>query len=158
MYFEHKHLYRFRREDVPAGEFVTPLGQARVVREGSHLSIVSYGWMLHKCLQAAGEVAADGISAEVVDLRTLMPLDRETILESVRKTGKALVVHEATRTGGIGGEIAALIAESAFDSLDGPVVRLASEDTPVPHNPVLEAAFQPQVADISESIRRLAAY
>jgi pyruvate/2-oxoglutarate/acetoin dehydrogenase E1 component len=158
MYFEHKHLYRFRREDVPAGEFVTPIGKARVVREGTDLSIVSYGWMLHKCLEAAEAVAADGISAEVVDLRSLAPLDSETILESVRKTGKALVVHEAVRTGGIGGEIAALITEAAFDSLDGPVTRLASKDTPVPHNPLLEAAYQPQVADITDSIRRLAAY
>jgi 2-oxoisovalerate dehydrogenase E1 component beta subunit len=158
MYFEHKHLYRFRREDVPAGEFVTPIGKARVVREGAHLSIVSYGWMLHKCLQAADAVAGEGISAEVLDLRSLAPLDGDTILASVRKTGKALVVHEATRTGGFGGEIAALIAEAAFDSLDGPVLRLASADTPVPHNPRLEAAFHPQVEDIAAAIRRLAAY
>ena len=158
MYFEHKHLYRYRREDVPAGEHVTPIGRARVVREGTAVSVFSYGWMLHKCLAAVDAVAADGIAVEVVDLRSLAPLDRETILASVRKTGKALIVHEANRTGGVGGEIAALIAEEAFESLDGPVVRLASEDTPVPHSPALEAAFQPSVDEIAAAIRRAAAY
>jgi 2-oxoisovalerate dehydrogenase E1 component beta subunit len=157
LFFEHKHLYRYRREAVPAGEYMTPIGRARVVREGSALSLFSYGWMLHKCL-AATEAAGDGITTELIDLRSLAPLDRSAILASVRKTGKALIVHEANRTGGLGGEIAALIAEEAFDSLDGPVMRLASEDTPVPHNPVLEAAFQPTVEEITEAIRRLAAY
>jgi 2-oxoisovalerate dehydrogenase E1 component beta subunit len=131
MYFEHKHLYRYQKEEVPDGEHLTPIGRARVVRAGTALSVFSYGWMLHKCLQAAEQVTSDGVQTEVVDLRTLAPLDRQTILDSVRKTNKALVVHEATRTGGIGAEVAALIAEEAFDSLDGPVVRLASEDTPV---------------------------
>ncbi len=158
MYFEHKHLYRYRREEVPDGEFVTPIGRARIVREGTAVSLFSYGWMLHKCLQAAEQVAPEGIATEVVDLRSLLPLDRDAILSSARKTSKALIVHEATRTGGVGAEVAALIAEEAFDALDGPVVRLASEDTPVPHSPVLEAAFQPQVAEIAEAIRRLAAY
>ncbi len=158
MYFEHKHLYRYQREEVPDGEYVTPIGRARLVRDGTTLSLFSYGWMLRKCLQAAEQVAADGIAAEVIDLRSLLPLDREGILNSVRKTGKALIVHEATRTGGVGAEVAALIAEEAFDSLDGPVVRLTSEDTPVPHSPVLEAAFQPQVDEIADAIRRLAAY
>jgi 2-oxoisovalerate dehydrogenase E1 component beta subunit len=158
MFFEHKHLYRYRREEVPEEEYVTPIGSARVVREGAGLSVVSYGWMLHKCLAAAEAVANEGIAAELIDLRTLAPLDRPTILASVRKTGKALIVHEATRTGGFGAEIAALIAEEAFDSLDGPVMRLASEDAPVPHSPVLEAAFQPTVEEIAAAIRRLAAY
>ena len=157
MYFEHKHLYRFRREEVPDGDYVTPIGRARLVREGAALSVISYGWMLHKCL-AATEAAGEAINTELIDLRSLAPLDRDAILASVRKTGKALIVHEANRTGGLGGEIAALIAEEAFDSLDGPVMRLASEDTPVPHNPVLEAAFQPTVEEIAEAIRRLAAY
>ncbi|HXX39139.1 MAG TPA: alpha-ketoacid dehydrogenase subunit beta [bacterium] len=158
MYFEHKHLYRYRREEVPDGEFVTPIGRGRLVREGPALSVFSYGWMLHKCLEAAVLTASDGIAVDVLDLRTLVPLDREAILSSVRKTGKVLIVHEATRTGGIGGEIAAVIAEEAFDALDGPVVRLASKDTPVPHNPGLEGAFQPTVAEIAGAIRRLAAY
>jgi 2-oxoisovalerate dehydrogenase E1 component beta subunit len=158
MYFEHKHLYRYRREEVPDGEYVTPIGRARLVRKGTALSLISYGWMLHKCLQAADAVSADEVAVDVLDLRTLSPLDRTAILESVRKTGKALIVHEASRTGGIGGEIAALIAEEAFESLDGPVVRLASEDAPVPHNTGLEAAFQPTVDEIAAAIRRLAAY
>lgn len=158
MYFEHKHLYRYRREQVPDGEYVTPIGRARLAREGSALSVISYGWMLHKCLEAADAVAPDGIAADVLDLRTLAPLDRDAILGSVRKTGKALIVHEASRTGGIGGEIAALIAEGAFESLDGPVLRLASEDAPVPHNTGLEAAFQPTVGEIAGAIRQLAAY
>ena len=158
LYFEHKHLYRLRREEVPAGDFVTPIGRARLAREGAALSIISYGWMLHKCLEAADLAAADGIAGDVLDLRTLAPLDREAVLGSIRKTGKALIVHEASRTGGVGGEIAALIAEEAFDSLDGPVMRLAGEDSPVPHNPGLEAAFQPSVQEIADAIRRLAAY
>ncbi len=158
MFFEHKHLYRYQREDVPEEEYVTPIGQARVVREGATLSVVSYGWMLHKCLAAVEVVANEGVAAELIDLRTLAPLDRTTILTSVRKTGKALIVHEATRTGGFGAEVAALIAEEAFESLDGPVMRLASEDAPVPHSPVLEAAFQPTVDEIAGAIRRLAAY
>jgi 2-oxoisovalerate dehydrogenase E1 component beta subunit len=158
MYFEHKHLYRYRREQVPDGEYATPIGRARLVREGPALSVISYGWMLHKCLEAADAVAAEGVAADVLDLRTLAPLDRGAILGSVRKTGKALIVHEASRTGGIGGEIAALIAEEAFEALDGPVVRLASEDAPVPHNAGLEAAFQPTAAEVAGAIRKLAAY
>ncbi len=158
MYFEHKHLYRYQKEEVPEGDHVTPIGKARVARTGETLSVISYGWMLHKCLQAAEQTAAEGVEAEVIDLRSLLPMDKDAILASVRKTNKALIVHEASRTGGIGGEIAAIIAEEAFDSLDGPVVRLASEDTPVPHNPVMEAAFQPQVDEIAAAIRRLAAY
>lgn len=158
MYFEHKHLYRYQREEVPDGNHLTPIGRARLVREGTALSVFSYGWMARKCLEAVERVATEGIAAELVDLRSLQPLDKEAVLGSVRKTGKALIVHEATRTGGVGGEIAALIAEEAFDWLDGPVTRLASEDTPVPHNPMLEAAFQPQVDEIADAIRKLAAY
>ncbi len=158
MYFEHKHLYRYQREEVPDGDQLTPIGRARLVREGTTLSMFSYGWMARKCAEAVERVATEGIAAELVDLRSLQPLDKEAVLGSVRKTGKALIVHEATRTGGIGGEIAALIAEEAFDWLDGPITRLASEDTPVPHNPVLEAAFQPQVDEIADAIRKLAAY
>jgi len=158
MYFEHKHLYRYRTEEVPEGEHVTPIGRARTVREGTALSVFSYGWMLHKCLQAAELAAREGVAAEVVDLRSLAPLDRDAVLGSVRKTGKALVVHEAVRTAGVGAEVAALIGEEAFESLDGPVVRLASEDAPVPHSQVLEAEFQPSVDEIADAIRRLAAY
>ena len=158
LYFEHKHLYRYRREDVPDDDYVTPIGRASLVREGTTLSVISYGWMLHKCLEAVDLTVQDGISAEVLDLRSLSPLDREAIFRTVRKTGKVLIVHEATRTGGVGAEIAALIAEEAFDSMDGPMTRIASEDTPVPHSPVLEAAFQPQAGEIADVIRKLAAY
>ena len=158
LFFEHKHLYRYRTEEVPPGEHVTPIGRARTVRKGTDLSVFSYGWMLRKCLDAADEVGRDGPSAEVIDLRSLAPLDREAILGSVRRTSRALVVHEAVRTGGIGAEVAALIGEDAFDALDAPVVRLASEDAPVPHSPVLEAAFQPSVGEIADAIRRVAAY
>ncbi len=158
MFFEHKHLYRYQREEVPEGEYVTPIGKARTVREGTTLSLFSYGWMLHKCLAAVDAVAQEGISVDLIDLRSLAPLDRDAVLDSVRNTGKALVVHEAVRTAGVGAEVAALIAEEAFDSLDGPVVRLASEDAPVPHNPALEAAFQPTVEEIAGAVRRLAAY
>ena len=158
MYFEHKHLYRYRREDVPEGEHVTEIGRARIVREGSALSVISYGWMLHKCLEAADAVAAGGIVAEVIDLRSLAPLDRDAILGSVRKTGKVLIVHEATRTGGVDAEVAAFVAEEAFEALDGPVMRLASRDAPVPHSPILEKAFQPSVDEIAGAIRRLATY
>ena len=158
MFFEHKHLYRYQREEVPAGEYVIPIGRARVVREGATLSLFSYGWMLRKCLAAVEMVTDGGIHVDVIDLRSLAPLDRKTVLGSVRKTGKALIVHEATRTCGFGAEVAALIAEEAFDALDGPVTRLASEDTPVPHHPTLEAAFQPTVEEIAAAIRRLAAY
>jgi 2-oxoisovalerate dehydrogenase E1 component beta subunit len=158
MYFEHKHLYRYQREEVPDGECVTPIGRARLALEGTSLSLISYGWMLHKCLQAARSVSGDGIAAEVLDLRTLSPIDGDAVLTSVRKTGKALIVHEASRSGGVGAEVAALIAEEAFESLDGPVVRLGSKDAPVPHSPVLESAFQPSAGEIAAAIRRLAAY
>jgi 2-oxoisovalerate dehydrogenase E1 component beta subunit len=158
MFFEHKHLYRYQRQDVPDGGDATPIGRARIVREGRGLSVFSYGWMLHKCLAAVGAAADGGVSAELIDLRSLAPLDRDAILGSVRKTGKALIVHEATRIGGVGAEVAALIAEEAFESLDAPVMRLASKDTPVPHSPVLEAAFQPTEAEIAGAIRRLAGY
>ncbi len=158
MYFEHKHLYRYRREEVPDADYVTPIGRARLIREGTALSVISYGWMLHKCLAAVDAVAAEGIAAELLDLRSLAPLDRDAVLATARKTGKVLIVHEATRTGGVGAEVAALIAEEAFDSLDGPVMRLASRDAPVPHSPVLEAAFQPSTDEIAAAIHRLAQY
>ncbi|MBI4280089.1 MAG: alpha-ketoacid dehydrogenase subunit beta [Armatimonadetes bacterium] len=158
MYFEHKHLYRHVRGEVPDGYYETPIGEAAVRRQGSHLSLFTYGWMVHLALQAAHRAAGEGIEVEVVDLRSLAPMDKEAIAASVARTGKALVVHEATKTGGVGGEIAAFIAEECFESLDGPVVRVASVDTPVPHSPVLEDAFLPGVESIAAAIRKLAAY
>ena len=144
LFFEHKFLYRRVKEDLPADDFTVPIGKAAVRREGRDLTIVSYAAMVHTSLEAAAELAREGIEAEVIDLRTLLPLDRETILRSVRKTNKLLVVHEDTRTGGIAGEIAAVVMEGAFEDLDGPIRRVTSLDTPVPYAPGLEEYFLAQ--------------
>jgi pyruvate/2-oxoglutarate/acetoin dehydrogenase E1 component len=129
-----------------------------VRREGSDVTIVSYAAMAHSSLEAATSLAKEGIEAEVIDLRTLLPLDRETIVNSVKKTNRLLVVHEDTRTGGIAGEIAAVVFEEAFDDLDAPVRRVTSLDTPVPYSPPLEEHFLPNVAKITEAARDLAKY
>ena len=158
LYFEHKYLYRRIKEDVPAEDYVVPLGKARLAREGRHLSIITYAAMVHVALEAAETLAKDGIEVEVLDLRTLAPLDRTAIAATVRNTSKIIVLHEDVRTGGIAGEIAAVINEEAFESLDGPIVRITSRDTPVPFSPPLEEAFLPQVADVVREARRLLAY
>jgi 2-oxoisovalerate dehydrogenase E1 component beta subunit len=158
IYFEHKYLYRRIKGKVPDEEFTLPLGQAEVKREGTDASIITYGAMVHQALQAADRVAGMGISAEILDLRTLLPLDREAILATARKTGKVLIVHEATRTGGLGGEVAAIIAESAFDRLDGPILRVTAPDTPVPFSAPLEEAFLPNALKIAAALERLATY
>jgi 2-oxoisovalerate dehydrogenase E1 component beta subunit len=158
IFLEHKFLYRRLKEDVPEGDYITPIGEARLARAGDDVSIVTYGAMVHACIEAADLVASEGVSVEVLDLRTLLPMDRSRILETVRKTGRALIVHEATKTGGPGGEIAALIAEHAFSDLDAPVVRVAPPDTPVPYSPPLEEFFLPNAAKIADAIRALVAY
>ncbi len=158
IYFEHKYLYRRIKGKAPDEDFAVPLGKAEVKREGSDVSIITYGAMVHQALRAADQVAAQGISAEILDLRTLLPLDREAILATARKTGKVLVVHEATRTGGVGAEVAAIVGEAAFDRLDGPIMRLTAPDTPVPFSPPLEEAFLPNAVKIAAAIERLAAY
>jgi 2-oxoisovalerate dehydrogenase E1 component beta subunit len=158
LFLEHKFLYRRIKDDVPAEDYIVPLGKAAVRRSGSDLSIITFGAMTHVALEAAGQLAASGIEAEVIDLRTLAPLDKDTVLASVAKTSRALVLHEAPRTGGIGGEIAATIAEEAFEYLDAPVTRLASLDTSVPYSPPLEAAFLPDATRVVEAARRLAEY
>ena len=158
IYFEHKYLYRRIKGKVPDEEFTLPLGQAEVKREGTDASIITYGAMVHQAFQAADRVAGMGISAEILDLRTLLPLDREAILATARKTGKVLIVHEATRTGGLGGEVAAIIAESAFDRLDGPILRVTAPDTPVPFSAPLEEAFLPNALKIAAALERLATY
>ncbi|HEY6553648.1 MAG TPA: alpha-ketoacid dehydrogenase subunit beta [Vicinamibacteria bacterium] len=158
IFLEHKFLYRRIKEEVPDGEVVTPIGQARVARVGRDVSIITYAAMLHVALEAAEAAARDGIDVEVVDLRTLLPLDEEAILRTAAKTGKVIVLHEATRTGGPGGEIAALIAERAFEYLDAPVVRIAPPDTPVPYSPPLEEAFLPNADKVGRAIRALADY
>jgi 2-oxoisovalerate dehydrogenase E1 component beta subunit len=159
LFFEHKKMYRSVRGDVPDGDYTVPLGRAAVIHPGSQLSILAYGLMAHYALEAADRVAEEGVSAEVVDLRTLRPLDKETVLDSVRKTGKCLIVYEDNRFGGYGAEVAAIVAEEAFDYLDGPVTRVAGPDVPaVPYNHVLEEWFMPNPDKIADAIRTLAAY
>jgi 2-oxoisovalerate dehydrogenase E1 component beta subunit len=159
VYFEHKRLYRSIKEDLPEGEFLVPLGVAEIRQPGRDLSIITYGGTVHQSLDAARIVEKeDGLSVEVLDLRTLLPLDRDAILATARKTGKALVVHEDRLTGGFGGEVAALIAEYAFESLDGPVRRLAAADSHTAFSPPLEEAILPNSNKIVEAIRGLAAY
>jgi 2-oxoisovalerate dehydrogenase E1 component beta subunit len=158
LFFEHKFLYRRIKEELPVGEFTVPLGKAVVRREGSDLTILSYAAMMYRALDAAAELAKEGIEAEVIDLRTLLPLDRETILSSVKKTNKLLIVHEDTRTGGIAGEIAALVCEGAFEDLDGPIARVTALDTPTPYSPPLEEHFLPSVAKVVAAARELARY
>ncbi|HEY0544185.1 MAG TPA: alpha-ketoacid dehydrogenase subunit beta [Pyrinomonadaceae bacterium] len=160
IFFEHKKLYRLPRlrEELPEDDYIVEIGKARIMREGRDLSIITFGAQVLNALDAAEELEKEGLDVEVIDLRTLAPMDKEAILQSVKKTSKALVLHEASRTGGIGGEIAATIAEEAFEWLDAPVVRLASIDTPVPYSPPLEEYYLPQVTDIVNAARRLAAY
>ncbi|HXN49004.1 MAG TPA: alpha-ketoacid dehydrogenase subunit beta [Bryobacteraceae bacterium] len=158
LYFEHKGLYRRIKEDLPETEYTVPIGKARVFREGTDVSIITYGAMVYVAQEAAEKLAAEDISVEIVDLRTLVPLDEETILASVRKTSRAIVLHEDTLTGGFGGEIAARITERAFDCLDAPVIRMASPDTPIPYSPPLEDAFLPNADKVAEKVRWLAAY
>jgi 2-oxoisovalerate dehydrogenase E1 component beta subunit len=159
IYLEHKFLYRRIKEDLPKDDYIVPLGKAAVRREGTDLTIVTYGAMLYPCLEAAETLEKErGAKAEVIDLRSLLPLDRETIVASARKTGKVMVVHEDTRTGGIAGEIAATINEEAFDHLDGPVLRVTSPDTPVPYSAPLEDFFLPNAVKIAEAARKLVAY
>jgi 2-oxoisovalerate dehydrogenase E1 component beta subunit len=158
IFFEHKALYRRIREDIPEGDYTVPIGKARVYREGSDLSVITYGAMVYVARDAAEQLEREGISVEIVDLRTVFPLDEETILASVRKTSKAILLHEDILSGGIGGEIAARIAEKAFEYLDGPIVRIAAPDTPVPFSPPLEEAFLPNAAKVIEKARWLARY
>ncbi len=158
IFFEHKGLYRRIKEDLPAEEFTVPIGKAKVVREGRDLTIVTYGAMVWVALEAADQLAEDGASVEVVDLRTLLPLDRETVCESVKKTSKVLLLHEDTRTAGMAGELAISITESVFEYLDGPVVRVTAPDTPVPFSPTLEEAFLPNVDKVLEKARWLYRY
>ncbi len=135
-----------------------PLGKARIAREGHDLSIITYAAMVFTALEAAEILAKEGISVEVIDLRTLAPLDREAIANTVRKTSKVILLHEDTKTGGIAGELAAIINEEAFDDLDGPIVRITALDTPVPFSPPQEEYFLPKVSDVVREARKLKAY
>jgi 2-oxoisovalerate dehydrogenase E1 component beta subunit len=158
LFFEHKFLYRRIKEELPAGDYVVPIGSAVRRTEGRDLAILTYGAMVHTALEAARTLAGEGVETEVVDLRTLLPLDRETILESVAKCGKVILLHEATRTGGLGGELAAILSEEAFEYLDGPIVRITAPDTPVPYSPPLEEAFLPGRKAVEAAARQLLAY
>ncbi len=159
LFFEHKKMYRSVRGDVPDGEYTIPLGKAEITHPGTQITIVAYGLMAHYALEAADRAAEDGISVEVIDLRTLRPLDRDTVLGSVKKTGKCLVVYEDNKFGGYGAEIAAIVAEEAFDFLDGPVMRVAGPEVPaMPYNPVLEEWFMVNPEKIASAVTRLAAY
>ena len=155
LFMEHKHLYRRVKGDVAEGSYETPF-TARIAREGTDLTVIAYGAMVHTALEATEDV--DGASIEVLDLRSLVPLDEEAILASVRKTSKVVIVDEANRTCAAGAQVAAVIAERGWEDLDGPVVRVASPDVPIPFSPTLEQAVLPQVDDVKEACRELLAY
>jgi 2-oxoisovalerate dehydrogenase E1 component beta subunit len=155
LYMEHKNLYRRVKGEVPEGRYETPMGELGVARAGTDLTVVAYGAMVNTALEATQDIDA---SVEVLDLRTLCPLDREGILASVRKTSKVVVLHEATRSCGVGAEVCSLIAEEAFEDLDGPVVRVTAPDVPIPFSPPLERAVLPQVDDVKEAVNELLAY
>ena len=158
LFFEHKHLYRRIKGEVPEERYTVPLGKARIHREGDEISLITWGAMVYTAEEAAKELEQQDVSVEIVDLRTVMPWDREAVLASARKCSKVLVLHEDTRTGGFGAEIAATIAEEAFEDLDAPVKRIAAPDCPVPFAPVLEKAYIPQVEDVVAGLKELAAY
>jgi 2-oxoisovalerate dehydrogenase E1 component beta subunit len=160
LFFEHKKLYRLPRlrEEIPEDDYTVEIGRARTRREGRDLSIITFGAQVLTALDAAEELEREGLDIEVIDLRTLAPMDREAILSTAKRTSKVLILHEASRTGGIGGEIAATICEEAFEWLDAPIVRVAATDTPVPYSPPLEEYHLPQVRDVVSAARKLAAY
>jgi 2-oxoisovalerate dehydrogenase E1 component beta subunit len=158
LFYEHKYLYRRIKDEVPDEDYVVPIGKARVAREGSDISVITYGNMVWAALEAAQQLEKEGLSLEVIDLRSLLPYDEEAVLSSVRKCSKVILLHEDTRIGGFAGELAAVISEKAFEDLDGPIVRVTAPDTPVPFSPPLEEYFLPNASKVAEAARRLAAY
>jgi len=158
LFFEHKGLYRRIKEDLPEREYTVPLGKAKVARKGRDLSIITYGAMVWTALEAAEALAEEGIDVEVLDLRTLAPLDREAVCETARKTSKVLLLHEDTQTGGLAGELAATLTERVWDYLDGPILRVTAPDTPVPFSAPLEEAFLPNAQKVIEKARWLHRY
>ncbi|HEV3331494.1 MAG TPA: alpha-ketoacid dehydrogenase subunit beta [Bryobacteraceae bacterium] len=158
LFFEHKGLYRRIKEDLPQEDYTVPLGKAKVVRAGSDLSIITYGAMVWVALDAAEQLAAEGVDCEVLDLRTLAPLDRDAVCETARKTSKVLLLHEDTQTGGLAGELAATLTERVWEYLDGPIVRVTAPDTPVPFSPPLEEAFLPNAEKVVAKARWLHRY
>jgi len=154
LYFEHKRLYGMKGP-VPEEEYIIPLGQADIKREGGDVTIIALSYMVHRALEAAANLAQEGIEAEVVDPRTLVPFDKEIVFQSVRKTGRVVIVHEANKRGGAGAEIAALIAEEIFDALRAPIKRVASPDVPIPFSPALERLYLPDVDRITKAVREV---
>jgi len=158
LYFEHKYLYRRIKEEVPEGDGVVPIGRGDIKRKGADVSIITYGSMVHFSLEAAAKLEEEGIDVEVMDLRSLLPYDQEMIADTVKKTNRVVVVHEATRTCGFGAEVAAFVAEDLFTHLDAPVKRVTSIDTPVPYAPPLEDYFKPNAEKIAAAVRETAAF
>jgi len=158
IYLEHKYLYRRIKEAIPEEDYIVPIGVADIKKEGYDITLITYGAMVHKSLKAAERIKVEGVEVEVLDLRTLLPLDKEAILKSVEKTSKVLIVHEDSKTGGIGAEISAILTEEAFDKLDGPIMRITAPDTHVPFSPPLEEFYLPDEQKILEALRNLAAY
>ena len=158
LFFEHKYLYRRIKEEVTADDYIVPIGKARVAREGRDLSVITYAAMVHTALEAADLLSKEGIDIEIIDLRSLVPIDREAIAQTVKKTNKVIILHEHSRTGGLAGEIAAIINEEAFDALDGPIVRIAGLDSAIPFSPPQEHHYLPKVEDVVRESRRLKAY
>ncbi len=158
LYFEHKYLYRRIKEDVPEEDYTVPIGKAALRREGGDVTVVTYGSMVHTALEAARGLEEAGVQVEVIDLRTLLPLDEETVLNSAAKTGKIVILHEDRLRGGIGAEIAAILSEKAFEHLDGPITRVAALDSPVPYSAALEDVFMPNAAKLTKVVKDLVAY
>src|SRR5208337_3580756 len=158
IFFEHKYLYRRIKGEVPAEDYVVPIGKANIARKGRDLSIITYAAMVHTALEAAEILFKENIDVDILDLRTVSPLDREAIAQTVKETNKVIILHEHSRTGGLAGEIAAIINEDAFDDLDGPIVRIAGFDSAVPFSPPQEEHYLPKVADVVREARKLKSY
>ena len=158
LFFEHKKSYRRVKGEVPAEDYVVPIGQAELKRSGTDLSVITYGVGVHLALEAAATLAAEGIEVEILDLRTIVPMDRPAIAETVRKTSKVIILHEDNKTGGVGAEVSAFIAEELFEDLDGPIIRVAAADSHIPYAPSLEAVVIPNTQDVIHAARKLSAY
>jgi 2-oxoisovalerate dehydrogenase E1 component beta subunit len=158
LFFEHKYLYRRVKEELPEGDVTVPIGKARVHREGKHVSVITYAAMVYVAQEAADILAKEGIELEIIDLRTLAPLDIDAIVNTVKKTNKVILLHEDVKTGGIAGELAAIINEHCFDELDGPIIRITGMDIPAPFSPPLEKVYLPKVEDVVREARKLKAY
>lgn len=158
IYCEHKYLYRRIKDTVPDEDYVVPIGKARIALEGKDVSIITYGAMVHTALEAAQVLKENSVFCEIIDLRTILPLDKKAIFNTVKKTNKVVVLHEQTKTGSIGAEVSALINEYCFDYLDAPIIRVAAPDTPVPYSAQMEEAFIPQVKDVVSAVEKLMHY